>query len=79
MNDSNMTAQDRTDKKQEEQLEINQFRLLTFKQVFLKISLNLRTAILFETHTVEGQLNILKLRMLRVGTRRPNFRGERQH
>jgi hypothetical protein len=47
---SNLTAQDKTNKKQQKQRKINPFRLLTLKKEFLKISLSLRTVFTVETH-----------------------------
>jgi hypothetical protein len=48
--------------------------LFVFERKFLKISVDLQTALAAETHLAEGQwleeqLNIVKLRMLRSGTR----------
>jgi hypothetical protein len=55
---------------------MNQFKLLTLRQEFLKISLSLPTAFAVETHLaevqwLEEQVNKLKLPMFRVGTPRP--------
>jgi hypothetical protein len=41
-------------KKQQKQRKINQFRLLTLKQEFLKISVSLHTANTIETHLLNG-------------------------
>jgi hypothetical protein len=50
-----------------------QLRQLIFKREFLKISVELQTAFTAETRLDEGQcleqLNVVKLRMFRVGTR----------
>jgi hypothetical protein len=51
-----------------------QLTLFTFKPEYLNISVGLHTALAAETHRAEGQwlkeqLNVVKLRMLRVGTR----------
>jgi hypothetical protein len=53
---------------------MNHLRLFTLKYDLLKISVYLQTAFAAETHLAEGQwlqeqLNVLKLRMFRVGTR----------
>jgi hypothetical protein len=61
-----MTAQDKTNKKQQKQRKMNHFWLLTLKHEFL-------TAFAAETHPAdvqrpEEQVNLLKLRMFRVGT-----------
>jgi hypothetical protein len=64
---------------------MNQFRLLTPKQEFLKISLSLHTAFTVETHLAERQwlethVHMVKLRMFRVGIRKPTIsRTEGQH
>jgi hypothetical protein len=64
---------------------MNQFSFLTFKQEFLKISLSLCTTFAVETHLAEGQrleghVNMVKLKTLRAGTRRPTVsRTEGQH
>jgi hypothetical protein len=55
---------------------MNHLRLFTFKYDLLKISVYLQTEFAAETHPAEGQwlkeqLNVLKLRMFRVGTRMP--------
>jgi hypothetical protein len=70
-----MRVRDKTNKKQEKQRKMNQFRLLTLKQDFLKVSVSLQTAFAVETHLAEGQwleeqVNMLKLPMFRVGIRR---------
>jgi hypothetical protein len=56
---------------------MNQFRLLKNKE-FLNISVSLHTAFPDEAHLAEGQwleeqVNMLKLRILAVGTRKPNI------
>jgi DNA topoisomerase IB len=72
-------------KKQTKQGKINHFRLLRFKQEFLKITASLQTASAVATHQSQGQwleeqVNMLKLRMFRVGNRRPAIsRTEGQH
>jgi hypothetical protein len=50
--------------------------LFKHKRDLLKISIDLQTAFAAETHLAEGQwlkeqLNVVKLRMFRVGTRMP--------
>jgi hypothetical protein len=42
-------------KKQQKQRKMNQFRLLSLKHEFLKISVDLQTAFTVETHLTEGQ------------------------
>jgi hypothetical protein len=56
---------------------MDQLRLLNLKYYLLKISIDLKTAFAVDTHLAEGQwlkeqLNAVKLRMFRVGTRRLN-------
>jgi hypothetical protein len=53
-----------------------QLRFSTLKDYLIQISIDLQTAIAAETHLAEGQwlkerLNMVKLRMFRVGTRMP--------
>jgi hypothetical protein len=53
---------------------LNKLRIFTLKHEFLKISVDLQTALAADTHLAEGQLlkeqlNVVKLRMFRVGTR----------
>jgi hypothetical protein len=55
-------------------------RLLELKNKFVKISVDLQPALTEEVHLAEGQrldeqLNVVKLRMFRVGTRKPTFSG----
>jgi hypothetical protein len=55
---------------------MDKLRLYEFKHDLLKISVDLETAFTAETHLAEGQwlkeqLNVVKLRMFRVGTRMP--------
>jgi hypothetical protein len=55
---------------------MDQLRLLTLKHNLLKISVDLQTVFSAETRLAEWQwlkeqLNVLKLRMFRVGTRMP--------
>jgi hypothetical protein len=71
-----MTTQDKAKRNQQKQRKINQFRLLTLKQEFPKLSVNLQAAFAVETHLTEGQcsegqVNMSKLRMFRAGTSRP--------
>jgi hypothetical protein len=57
-NKINMTAQGKTNKKQQrnkKQRQTNQFRLLTLKQEFLKISESAHIAFAVETYLAEGQ------------------------
>jgi hypothetical protein len=75
-NNRNKTTQDKTNKKTRKQRQVNQLRLFKLKHDLLKISIDLRTALAADTHLAEGQwlteqLNVVKLRMFRVGTRRP--------
>jgi hypothetical protein len=64
---------------------MDQLRLFKLKNDLLKLSLNLQTAFAADTHLAEGQwlkeqLNVVKLRMFRVGTRMPTVsRTERQY
>jgi hypothetical protein len=63
---------------------MNQFRLLILKQVFLKKSVSLQTAFAAETRLAEGQwleepVDMLKLWMFRVGTRRPTVSRTEGH
>jgi hypothetical protein len=67
-NNISITAQDKTNKKQQGHRKINELGLSTLKQEFLKISVNLQTALAVETHLAEGQwlkeqVNMLQLRM----------------
>jgi hypothetical protein len=55
---------------------MDQLKLFALKYDLLKISVYSRTALAAETHLAAGQwlkeqLNVLKLRMFRVGTRMP--------
>jgi hypothetical protein len=55
---------------------MDQLRLFKLKHDLLKISVDLQTAFAADTHLAEGQwlkeqLNVVKLRMFRVGTRMP--------
>jgi hypothetical protein len=78
---NNKTTQDKkqkTDnkKKKQENRKVNQLRLFKLNRDLLKISINLQTALAADTHLAEGQrlkvqMNVVKLRMFRVGTRRP--------
>jgi hypothetical protein len=61
---------------QNKQRKVNQLSLFKLKHDLLKISIDLQTALAADTHLAEGQwpkeqLNVVKLRMYRVGTRRP--------
>jgi hypothetical protein len=64
---------------------VNQLRLFKLQYDLLKISIDLQTALAADAHLAEGQwlkeqLNVVKLRMFRVGTRRPTvFRTEGQY
>jgi hypothetical protein len=64
---------------------MDQLRLFTVKHDLLKISVHLQTAFAADTHLAEGQwleeqLNVVKLRMFRVGTRMPTVsRSEEQY
>jgi hypothetical protein len=53
INNSDMTAEDKTNKKQQKQRKMNQFTLLTFKQEFLRPSVSLITGFAVETHLAE--------------------------
>jgi hypothetical protein len=60
------------------QRKVNQRRLFKLKRDLLKIFINLQTALAADTHLADGQwlteqLNVVKLRMFRVGTRRPTI------
>jgi hypothetical protein len=76
---SNKTTHDETTTKRatkQKNNKIDHLRLFTLKYDLLKISVYLQTAITAKTHLIEGQwlkeqLNMLKLRMFRVGTRMP--------
>jgi hypothetical protein len=74
---SNKTTHDKTTKKrQQNKQKMEHLRLFTLKYDLLKISVDLLTAFAAETHLAEGQwlkeqLNVVKLRMFRVGTRMP--------
>jgi hypothetical protein len=55
---------------------MDQLRLFKQKHDFLKISVDLQTAFVADTHLAERlwlkeQLNVVKLRVFRVGTRMP--------
>jgi hypothetical protein len=59
---------------------MDQLRLFTLKHDSLKISVDLQTAFAAETHLAEGQwlkeqLNMVKLRMFRVGTQMSTVSG----
>jgi hypothetical protein len=64
---------------------MDQLRLFKLKHDLLKISVDLQTAFAAETHLAEGQwlkeqLNVVKLRIFRVGTRMQTVsRREGQH
>jgi CRISPR/Cas system-associated protein endoribonuclease Cas2 len=58
---------------QKKQRKRNQLRLFIFKREFLEVSVYLQTAFGAETHVaevqrLEEQLNMVKLRVFRVGT-----------
>jgi hypothetical protein len=79
---SNWTTQGKTKQKNPtKQRQMDQIRLFKLKYDLLKISVDLQTAFAADTHRTEGQwlkeqLNVVKLRMFRVGTRMPT---EGQH
>jgi phenylalanyl-tRNA synthetase alpha subunit len=83
-NSSNMTTQDITEKQTNKEYQLKMFIL---KRKFRKISVDLREhfELAAEPHQAEGrwldeQLNSVKLRIFRVGTRRPTVsRREGQH
>jgi hypothetical protein len=83
-NNSSKTTPDKTKKKITKK-KVNQLRLFTPIHDLLKISIDLQIALAADTHLAEGQwlkeqLNVLKLRMFRVGTRRPTVsRAEGQY
>jgi hypothetical protein len=63
---------------------MDQLRLFKFKHDLLKISLHLQTAFAADTNLAEGQwlkeqLNMVKLRMFRVGTRMPTLSRAEGH
>jgi hypothetical protein len=64
---------------------MDQLRLFKLKHDLLKISVDLQTACATDTQLAEGQwlkeqLNVVKLRIFRVGTRTPTvFRTEGQY
>jgi hypothetical protein len=65
-----------TTKETTKQRKMDHLRLFTLNYDLLKISVDLQTAFAAETHPAEGQwlkeqLNVVKLRMFRVGTRMP--------
>jgi hypothetical protein len=69
-----------TTKETTKQRKMDQLRLFKLKYDLLKISVDLQTAFAAETHLTEGQwlkeqLNVVKLRMFRVGTRMPTVSG----
>jgi hypothetical protein len=71
----NNTTQVKTNKNEnnKKQRKMDQLRLLKLKHDFLKMSIDLQTAFAADTHLAEGpwlkeQLNVVKLRMFRVGT-----------
>jgi hypothetical protein len=73
-NNSNKTTQDKTNTKTTTIMD--QLRLFRLKHDLLKLSVDLQTALTADTHLAEGQwlkeqLNVVKLRMFRVGTRMP--------
>jgi hypothetical protein len=49
-----MTTQDKTIKKQQKQIKINQFSLLTLKHYFIQISVSLQTSFPVETRLLKG-------------------------
>jgi hypothetical protein len=76
-NDSNKTTKNKTNKrKTRKQRKVDQLRLFKLEHDLLKISLDLQTAFAADAHLAEGQwlkeqLNVVKLRMFRVGARMP--------
>jgi hypothetical protein len=63
------------------QRKMDQLKLFKLKHGLLKISVDLQTAFAADTHLAEGQwlkeqLNVVKLRMFPVGTRRLQFPGQ---
>jgi hypothetical protein len=77
-----MTAQDKQTRNNKKQRKINEFRLLTLKQEFLKLSVNIQTAFAVETLLAEGywlkeQVNMLKLRIFQYKPEDRLFRGQR--
>jgi hypothetical protein len=83
-NNSNNTGKKQTTrittKETTKQRKIDHLRLFTLKYDLLKISVDLQTASAAETQLAEGQglkeqMNVLKLRMFRVGTRMPTVSG----
>jgi hypothetical protein len=81
-NNGTTTTKDKTNKKQQKQRNINQFRWLTLKHEFLKIYVNLQTAFAAETHLAEGQwleeqVNVVKLWMFEQQPEGQLFRGEK--
>jgi hypothetical protein len=86
---SNKTTHDKTTSKRTTEKNIknnkmDHLRLFTLKYDLLKISVYLQAAFVAETHLPEGQwlkeqLNVLKLRMFRVGTRMPTVSRTHGH
>jgi hypothetical protein len=75
-NNSTKKTQEKTNKQTIKQRKMDQLRLSKLKHDLLKISVDLQTAFAADTHLAEGQwlkeqLNLVKLRMFRVGTRMP--------
>jgi hypothetical protein len=54
-NSSIVSAQDKRKEKQQKERKMNQYRLLTLKREFPKISVILHIAFTAETHQTEGQ------------------------
>jgi hypothetical protein len=81
VNSSNVTAQDKANKKQQKTRKTDQLRLFTRKHEILKIIAHLQTAFAEETHLAERQwakeqLNMVKLRMFRSNdTQTDSFEG----
>jgi hypothetical protein len=84
-NNNNKTTQDKTNKKTTKQRKMARRRLLKLKHDLIKISIHLQTAFVEDTHLAERQwlkeqLNVVKLRMSRVGTQMPTVsRSEGQY
>jgi hypothetical protein len=83
-NNSDVTTKDKT-KETTKTRKMNQFRFSALEQGFLKISVRLQTAFSAETRLAGGQwleahVNMVTLRMFRIGTRMPTVsRTEGQH
>jgi hypothetical protein len=81
-NNSNKTTQDKKKTTITKQRNMDHIRLFKLKHDLLKISVDLQTAFAADTHLAEGQwlkeqLNVVKFRMFRVGTRMPPVSRQR--